>query len=134
MLFRSLTNGSGLLIKDAVSVTEFITNMVTTGIYPVGSGGFYTPFTLAALTATATGTASISLRAIPTRQPNVPYFNNALVKFWDIETANLSAINANLRFNFNSGEVIGLVANYVPRVWNGTALLTPATQIGRAHV
>ncbi|MFN5372008.1 MAG: beta strand repeat-containing protein, partial [Bacteroidia bacterium] len=122
-----LTNGTGAFVKESTTSSEFTTSMLATGVYPVGSGGFYTPFTITALTATATGTASISVRAVPTRQPNVPYFNNALVKHWDIETANLSAINANLRFNFNSGEVIGLVTNYVPRVWNGTSLVTPTT-------
>ncbi|MFN5319739.1 MAG: beta strand repeat-containing protein [Bacteroidia bacterium] len=125
-----LTNGTGFLVKESTTTGEFTTNMTiasVAGTYPVGSGGFYTPFTINALTATVTGTGAIFVRAVPTRQPNVPYFNNALVKHWDVETANLAVTSSNLRFAFNSGEVIGLVGNYVPRVWNGTALVTPAT-------
>ena len=125
-----LTNGTGFLVKESTTTGEFTTNMTiaaVAGTYPVGSGGFYTPFTINALTAAVTGTAAIFVRAVPTRQPNVPYFNNALVKHWDVETSNLAVTSSNLRFSFNSGEVIGLVGNYVPRVWNGTALVTPTT-------
>jgi len=120
-----ITDGLGSLVKEATTSTDLRADMVTTGIYPVGSGGFYTPFTLNALTATVTGTATLFIRAVPTRQPNIPYFNNALTKHWEIETSNLSSINANVGFIFNTAEVIGSVALYSPRVWNGSALVTP---------
>jgi hypothetical protein len=122
-----ITDGTGFLVKEATSATDFRADMVTNGIYPVGSGGYYTPFNLTSLSATVTGTAALFVRAVPTRQPNIPYFNNALTKHWVIETTNMSAINANVSFNFNTAEVIGSVALYSPRVWDGSTLVTPSS-------
>ncbi len=126
-----ITDGSGSLIKEGDAVTDFrAPNMPgTDGTYPVGtSGGLYNPFIITSLSATVTGVGAISVRAVPTRQPNVPYFNNALTKYWDIVTTNLSAITANANFQYLGAEVIGPPGsqlNYVPRVWNGSALVPP---------
>ena len=120
-----ITDGEGFLIKEGLNAADFTTDMVSAGLYPVGSGGFYTPFTLQSLTATVTGTGNLFVKAVPTRQPNIPYFNNALTKHWVLETVNLSAIAANVRFSFNAAEVIGAVALYAPRMWDGSNLITP---------
>ncbi len=120
-----ITDGEGLFIKEATSVSGFTTAMDNSGVFPLGSGGFYTPFTITNLSCNIVGNASIFIRAVPSRQPNIPYFNNALTKHWEIETTNMSSINANLRFNFNNAEVIGSVALYSPRVWNGSDVITP---------
>ncbi len=117
-----ITGGTGVFIKEGTNAAQLRTSMNTNGLYPVGSGGYYTPYQLSALTATVTGTGYISVRAVASRQPNVPYFNNALTKFWEIETSNISAITASAQFSFNAAEVIGSVAGYVPRVWDGTNL------------
>lgn len=116
-----VTNGSGSLWKEFTAANALTTH-IPSGIFPVGSGGHFTSFQITSFSATVFGTAYISVRAVPTRQPNVPYFNNALLKHWDIETSNINAINANLRFTFNSNEVMGSVLEYEPRVWNGTTL------------
>lgn len=127
-----ITDGSGAFIKEGTTAAHFINTDIPGGIYPVGtSGGLYNPFTLTALSATVTGTGAISVRAVPTRQPNVPYFNNALVKYWDIVTTNLSGITADANFRFNNpAEVIGSALLYVPRVWDGSSLATPAGATG----
>lgn len=121
-----VTDGSGAFIKEGTTTADFTTD-IPSGIYPLGnSGGLYTPFTLSALTASYTGTASISIKAVPVRQPNVPYYNNALFKFWDIVTANMTITSANATFRFAAAEVTGSVLLYEPRVWNGTTLSTVA--------
>jgi len=117
-----ITSGDGNLIKEGTTVAQLRTNMATNGTFPIGSGGFYTPYQITALTGTITGTASISIRAIPSRQPNVDYFYNSLNKYWDIETSNISVTSANFQFSFNASEVIGSISAYVPRVWNGSVL------------
>jgi fibronectin-binding autotransporter adhesin len=121
-----ITDGSGNFIKEGTSTTDFTADLPG-GIFPIGnSGGLYTPFTLSVLTATITGTGAISVRAVPTRQPNVPYFNNALIKYWDIVTTNLSGISANASFTYRPSEIIGNALLYQPRVWNGITLSAPA--------
>lgn len=126
-----ITDGTGSLVKESTTVNEFRSfNSSSNGLYPVGSGGFYTPYSITAINGSVVGTAIISVRAVSSRQPNVPYFNNALTKYWDIETTNLTVTSANTSFTFNAAEVIGSVTGYVPRVWNGTALnsiTSPAT-------
>ena len=119
-----ITDGTGSLTKEATTVNEFRSfNSLSNGLYPLGSGGFYTPYTISAINGSVVGTAIVSVRSVSSRQPNVPYFNNALTKYWDIETTNLTVTSANTSFSFNGAEVIGSVSGYVPRVWNGTALL-----------
>ncbi|MEX1190046.1 MAG: T9SS type A sorting domain-containing protein [Bacteroidia bacterium] len=120
-----ITEGEGVLFKEGNTNIDFTTDMDNVGIFPVGSGGFYTPFTISSLTCSVTGIGSVSVRAVPSRQPNIPYFNNALTKHWVVETSNLSSINSTLRFNFNNAEVIGSVSLYSPRVFNGSAVVTP---------
>lgn len=125
-----MTDGSGNFIKEGTTTADFTADLPS-GVYPVGNSGLlYTPFTLTSLTATITGTGAISVRAVPTRQPNVPYFNNALIKYWDIVTTNLSGITANASFSRQASEVIGNALLYQPRVWNGLSLAAPAGSSG----
>lgn len=118
-----LTNGTGSLIKEVNNASQFTTE-IPSGIFPVGTGTFYTPFRINTITATVSAIGSISVRAVPIRQPNIPYFNNALMKYWSLESINLSNIDANLTFSFNSSEVIGAVSAYEPRVWNGSSIVS----------
>lgn len=120
-----VSNGDGMFVKEGISIAHFLTNLPG-GRFPVGSNGFYSPMTITSLTGSFSGTGAIAVRAVPERQPNVPYFNNALIKYWDVETTNINGITASVRFNFAPAEVIGSVALYEPRVWNGTALSTVA--------
>lgn len=117
-----ITGGSGSVIKEGTTLAELRTNMVSNGTFPIGSGGFYTPYQITALTGTITGTAIISVQSVPSRQANVPYYYNSLNKYWNVQSANIAVTSATFQFTFNSAEVIGAIASYVPRVWNGTTL------------
>ncbi len=118
-----VTDGQGRFVKECTALSHITTNLPG-GRFPVGSNGFYTPMTVTSLTCSFVGTGSIAVRAVPDRQPNIPYFNNALIKFWDVETANMNGITASVSFNFSPAEVIGSVALYQPRVWDGSSLNT----------
>lgn len=126
-----LTDGTGTFTKQgttAPALNGFVRNGAGTasftGVYPLATTGYYSPCNLTSLAATVVGTGSITIRAVAAKQPNVPYFNNALLKYWEISSSNLSAITANMSFNFNAGEVIGSVTLYEPRVWDGSSLST----------
>ncbi|MEX1188501.1 MAG: hypothetical protein WED33_04535, partial [Bacteroidia bacterium] len=118
-----VTDDIGSFVKEGTTPNHFLVNLPG-GRFPVGSNGFYTPMTLTSLTCSFVGTGAISVRAVPERQPNIPYFNNALIKYWDVVTTNLNGITASVRFNFTPAEVIGSVALYQPRVWDGSSLNT----------
>lgn len=120
-----ITNGYGLFIKEGTTTANFTAFNAGAGLYPLGTTGFYSPFTISSLTATISGTGSIAMRAVPSKQPNVPYYNNSLVKYWELQSTNLSAISASMNFSFQVGEVIGNQALYEARVWNGSSLVAP---------
>jgi hypothetical protein len=128
-----MTNGNGkLIVQRTGAANGFRTfNGTNNGIIPIGSNGQYNAVNIFSIAATLTGTAAISFRVVPDRQPNIPYFNNALQKHWKLETTNMSAINTELRFVFrNPDDVIGSVTFYEPIVFDGTALVTPAGPSG----
>lgn len=122
-----ITDGFGVFTKQGTTVAQLAAFNGGGGIFPMGTTGYYSPFNLSALTATIAGIGSISVRAVPAKQPNVPYFNNSLVKYWELASTNLSAISASMNFTFQVGEVIGNQALYEARVWNGVSLSAPAT-------
>lgn len=122
-----ITDGFGVFIKQGTTAAQLAAFNGGGGIYPMGTTGYYSPFNITSLTATIAGTGSISVRAVPAKQPNVPYYNNALVKYWELVSTNLSAISASMSFTFQVGEVIGNQSLYEARVWNGVSLAAPAT-------
>ncbi len=123
-----VTDGAGTFKKEgttAAHFSAFVTQTpASTGLYPLGTTGYFSPMSITSLAATVAGTGSLSVRAVPSKQPNVPYYNNALIKYWEVASTNLSAITANVNFTFNAAEVIGSVSFYVPRVWDGASLST----------
>lgn len=146
-----LTDGEGFLIKEGNSIAQLTSSMfpstifsiANTSVYPVGNSGspnLYTPFYILGgnLSATLSLDPYISVRAVPNRQPNVPYFNNALIKYWDIEAVNLSAISADVAFTYvNPTEVVGSNnSNYQIRVYNpvSSSLVTPNNPLGTGTV
>lgn len=122
-----ITDGFGVFTKQGTTTAQLSAFNGGGGIYPMGTTGYYSPFNLTGLTATIAGTGSISVRAVPAKQPNVPYYNNALVKYWELVSTNLSAISASMSFTFQVGEVIGNQSLYEGRVWNGVSLSAPAS-------
>ena len=126
-----VTDGTGAFIKEFTSIAN-LTTQIPGGTFPVGNriGSKYSPFQILSPTGSITGTATISVRAIATKQPNIPYFNNAAIKYWDVQTTNLTLTSANIRYTFSTSpvnEIIGIQANYQPVCWNGSALVTPGT-------
>ncbi len=124
-----VTDGAGSLLKEASTVPQ-----ISGFIFPIGSNGNYNPFQITTLTGTVTPIGYVSVRAVPLQQPNVPYYNNSLIKYWDVQTANIAITSASISYLYvnNASEVIGSNALYVPRVWNGTSLVAPAGASGGA--
>lgn len=115
-----VTNGSGSFIKSGSALSDY---QIT---YPVGTAGYYSPMVINTLAA-STPAGTISVRAVANRQANVPFENDALQKHWVVITTGLSGISdARVTFLYSPGEVSGNSALYVPRVWNGTSLASPA--------
>jgi hypothetical protein len=114
-----VTDGSGSYIKTGLATSDFLTT------YPVGTYGYYSPMIIQNLSAT-TGTGTISVRAVSSKHSNVPYSNDALLKYWAVSTTGLSGVSdAMITFAYSAGEVIGNSSFYETRIWNGTSLVVP---------
>lgn len=105
-------DGTGSLVKQGTSEANFVM------VYPVGTGSVYTPYEVTSLTATVSGTGSISVRAVPAVAPGPPSANSTdLKKYWDVFTSGLSSINANLTLTYDSATETGLGGDqtkYIP--------------------
>ncbi len=66
------TNGSGNLVRNAQSATPVL--------FPIGSGGYYSPVSISAISGTVTGT--ISIKAVP----SVVLGSKSVSKYWDVTT------------------------------------------------
>ncbi len=117
-------DGSGSLIKLGTTASAFSV------VYPVGTGTYYTPFEIAALTATVTGTGSISVRTVAGTAPGPPAAASTdLMKYWNISTTGISGISANIRLTYiNPGEVGsgGDQTKYVPYLYSGGVWAQPS--------
>ena len=113
------TDGTGSLIKLGTAAGNY---QIT---YPLGTGTYYTPMIISTLAAGAYN-GNITVRAVAGRNPNLPFAYDGLLKYWVVSTSGITGItNAQVNFAYNSGEVIGSSANYVPRIWNGSAFVAP---------
>jgi hypothetical protein len=122
-------DGSGSLIKQGLTAADFAI------IYPVGTGGYYTPFEVTALSATAAGTGSISVRAVAETAPGPPAATGSdLMKYWNISTSNISVTSADIRLTYINPEEVGPggdQSKYVPFLyslgaWSQPGLYSPA--------
>jgi len=122
-----VTEGLGKVVIQRTTAGGFTTfNTTTSGIIPIGASGQYNAMRIISFAGGVTGTGSISVRVLPDRQPNIPYFNNTLQKHWKVETTNLSGINANVSFIFRDpADVIGNPVFYETIVYDGSNLVTP---------
>ena len=94
------TGGSGRLIRSAN-----ITNDGFNQIYPVGSGGYYTPLVITGLPNIAAAARSLSVGAVPI---NLGIFGNSINKYWDLVSTNITTNGSTiLSFAYNAGEVVG---------------------------
>ena len=83
------TDGTGFLVKNGASLQT---------LYPVGSGGFYSPATL---TITAGGTGgTVSARTVSTASLGAGF----IPKYWDVKT-NTSGKTITATFNYDPAEI-----------------------------
>ncbi|BDX37481.1 hypothetical protein CYCD_08360 [Tenuifilaceae bacterium CYCD] len=109
------TNSSGVLVKQGNSNASFAI------VYPVGSGGYYTPMSLTGgLTATYTGTATLSVRAV-----SAFIATGILSKYWDVNTTNMSITSGYPLFTYNINEADASQASYIPWYKSGSTWVNP---------
>jgi hypothetical protein len=95
------TNGNGYLIRSGNIANQSFNSV----LYPVGSGGFYNPFTVTGLPAIGAATRSLAVKAVPV---NPAVLSNSLNKYWDIVSTNITTSGVTvLSFTYNAGEVVG---------------------------
>lgn len=113
-------DGTGSIIKQGTAAADFVR------VYPVGTVTNYTPYEISSLTASISGTGSMSIRAVPTIAPGTPSAASTdLTKYWAVATNNISAISANLKLTYVDPTEIGLGGNqtkYIPYYYNSTTL------------
>lgn len=118
-------DGTGSLVKQGSSAADFAM------VYPVGTGAVYTPYEIASLT--ATGTGSVAVRAVASKAPGAPAANDTdLKKYWAVATSGLSGITANVKMTYNNSEVGagGDPTSYIPWYYNGVAWSIPTIASG----
>ncbi|MDX9694546.1 MAG: hypothetical protein RBT49_02040 [Bacteroidales bacterium] len=109
------TNSSGVLVKQGNSNASFAI------VYPVGSGGYYTPMSLTGgVTATYTGTATLSVRAV-----SAFIATGILSKYWDVNTTNMSIASGYPSFTYNINEADASQASYIPWYKSGSTWVNP---------
>lgn len=109
------TNSSGVLVKQGNSNASFDI------VYPVGSGGYYTPMSLTGgVTATYTGTATLSVRAV-----SAFIATGILSKYWDVNTTNMSITSGYPSFTYNINEADASQASYIPWYKSGSTWVNP---------
>jgi hypothetical protein len=98
------TNGSGRLVKQSATAAGL-------GIlYPVGTGGNYTPVQMSSTTGSVAGTATLAVRAVAGRADNTN--TTDLGKHWVLATTNLSGVFTNASFTYVASEVNGNESDY----------------------
>ena len=101
------TNGTGSLVKQSTTAAGL-------GIlYPVGTGGNYTPVQLSSTTGSVTGTATLAVRAVAGRADNTNITD--LGKHWVLESTNLTGVSTNASFTYVASEMNGNEADYTLR-------------------
>jgi hypothetical protein len=111
-------NGDGSLIVEGTDAAGFVR------VYPLGTGTYYTPFAITSLTATVTGTGTVSARAVAGQAPDVN--TNDLNKHWIIGASNLSGVTTSASFEYNAAEVLGNPSIYKLSYYNGIEWITPS--------
>ena len=125
-------DGSGSLIKQSTTSAGLV------GVFPVGTGTYYTPFEITSLNATIAGTGSITVRAVAGAAPGPPPASSTdLQKYWVVTTPNVSVTSAGLGFTYNNPGEVGVGGDqsaYQPYLYSGGAWSIPAgTSAGGAN-
>jgi hypothetical protein len=115
----------GSLVKQGTAASNFVM------VYPVGTGARYTPFEITSLTATVTGTGSVSVRAVAGTATGPPAANSTdLQKYWIVGTTNLTVSSADLKMTYINPDEVGTggkQSTYSPYVNTGSSWSKPAT-------
>jgi hypothetical protein len=91
------TNGTGNFIRNAQAVTLPI-------LFPIGSGGYYSPVSISAISGTVTGT--LSVKAVP----SVVLGSKNIKKYWDIITSTAGK-TITATFQYDPAETILPITN-----------------------
>jgi len=110
-------DGDGILIKEGNNLSDL--EMV----YPVGSGGIYSPVDVSSLTGTNSGICSFGVRAIDGIAPNANVTD--LLRHWITETENIDNPTATMKFTYVEAE--SQSDAYMPMFSNGTDWVEVAT-------
>jgi len=117
-------DGTGSFIKQGTAASNFVM------VYPVGTGARYTPFEITSLTATVTGTGSVSVRAVAGTASGPPSANSTdLQKYWIVGTTNLTVSSADLEMTYIDPDEVGTggdQSSYVPHVYSGGSWIMPS--------
>ena len=115
------TNGTGRLIRRAGSGTADL----FTGFYPIGSGGKFSPVTIQNMTGDVSDTCELRLRAINGRHPNVLTDHDALLRYWELTTNNITNAQAGLSLNITHQDIMGDVKKFKAFAWDGNIFDNP---------
>ena len=105
-------DGSGGLIVEGSDAADF------ERIFPLGTGTVYSPMEISSLSASITGTGSISARTVGSIAPGVNASD--LNRHWISSSSNLSNISANISFSYVAGDVLGNESLYQAKFFTGT--------------
>lgn len=110
-----VTSGAGSLVRIASAASDFeLANFE----YPLGTGIFYTPMVLNSLNATVLPNSTLTIRAVPAKEPNVTAVPNVLSKYWQVATTGITLSDANVTFQYNNAERGIPNTNYIPVIRN----------------
>ena len=114
-----------------VGIRKFFNPGPATFLYPLGTGGKYTP---AVLTITASSTVGfVRVNNISSRHPSVIDPANSLNYYWEIQSSGITGFSGNMVLNYMQGDVVGDEPNYLDArlivpgtTWSLTAGVDPA--------
>ncbi|MFQ3597974.1 MAG: hypothetical protein SNJ66_06475, partial [Chloroherpetonaceae bacterium] len=111
---RILLNGT---VSD-LGVTRTYPNTTTTGfVFPIGTGGLYTPATVNVTT--ADGTGNVTVKPISTRFPSAPAASS-LEYYWDVSVTGFGgSVQTAHTFGYVGVTLSGAEANYRGNFFNG---------------
>ena len=114
------TDGDGML-------TKYGTDAGLSIVYPIGSGGYYTPMDLSnGIIANYSGTGSISVRAVSGSQGT-----GMLAKYWEVSTSNITSItDVYPLFTYDLAEADASQASYLPWYNSGSVWQAPSNPTG----
>lgn len=106
------TNGTGSLRKNYNQSSPTYFN------FTVGAGS-YSPNSILFTNWNLSGDAYVSSRVVNSKHPNNGCLNDFLNRYWVVNQNNISGINADTKFSYVSGDVVGNEANIDGARFNG---------------